>query len=324
MGSLIETMSEQAEANNKLRGEKKKKTSFWASETEAMAFDIYHTWMGTPQTNTMGGETVMMLTMRSMSEKSAVALMRKANILVKRFTNDERVYFEWGENKVPISGYPDAGVYLDGETAIVEIKTYYGQHNHIQVTGGKVRTSYLKQLAIYLYHFKVTHGILLMINQGTGEMTEFDLYQNPENPYHFTCPDNEIEINLLDTFKRFEQIYVDHILPRKEPPIEYVYKYPIETLNFDKLSSADISAARNGRKVLGDWQVKYSNFKDLIIQRQGTVPGYTEAELAYILERTRGYSSRAKPGVIKFEELSQGDGRNGSGPGIPIKPIIIK
>lgn len=324
MGSLIEVINTQAEANNKLRGEKKKKTSFWASETEAMAFDIYHKWIGTPPTNPMQGETVMMLTMRSMTEKAVVSLMRKANVLVKRFANDERVFIEWGPNKVPISGYPDAGVWIDGQTAIVEIKTYYGQHNHIQVTGGKVRSSYLKQLAIYLYHFKIQHGILFMINQGTGEMTEFDLYQNPENPYHFICPDNEVEINLLETFQRFERIYVDNILAGKEPAIEYVYKYPVKTLDWDSLSSADISAARNGRKVIGDWQVKYSDYKDLIIQRQGTVPGYTPDELELIFEKTRGYSARGKTGFIKFEESDEGEGDSGPAVTVPLKPLIIR
>ena len=34
----------------------KEKTSFWASETEVMAFDIYHRWLGTKPTNPMTEE----------------------------------------------------------------------------------------------------------------------------------------------------------------------------------------------------------------------------------------------------------------------------
>ena len=321
MGSLIDTINQQAESKNEDRHKAKPKTSFWASESEAMAFDIYHKWMGTPETNPMEGETIMMLTMRKMSEVAVTSLMRKANVLVKRFSNDERVYFEWGPHKVPVSGYPDAGVVTDGALALVEIKTYYGQHNHIEVTAGRVKLSYLKQLAIYMYHHKVQHGILLMINQGTGEMTEFDLYQDEKNPYHFLCPDNTVEFNLEETFKRWEKIYVENILPKKEPAIEYQYKYDVFTLDWSKVSAANISAARNGKKVLGDWQVKYSNYKDLIISRQGTVPGYTAEELDHIRKVTTGYANRNSK-MVQYEP----------GPDVaaklavplPAKPLIIK
>lgn len=315
MGSLIETINTSAVDTNKLKRGEKKKTSFWASETESMAFDIYHKWIGTPATNPMEGETLMMLTMRKMSEEATVALLENAGVLLKRFTNDERVYFEWGPNKVPISGYPDAGVAIDGSEAIVEIKTYYGQHNHVEVTAGRVRLSYLRQLAIYMFHFKMQHGILLMINQGTGEMTEFDLYQQ-ENPYHFICPDNDIEFNLEDTFKRWEKIYVENILPRVEPPIEKIYKYDIYKLDWSKVSTSDISKARNGHKVLGDWEVKYSDFKNLIVERQGTSLGYTNEEIDYIRKVTDGYSRRAS-GMVKFVEEPESEPV-----GMPVKPII--
>lgn len=321
MGSLIEIVTKQAEAGNDLKKLSKTKTSFWASETETMAFDIFHRWIGTPATNPMEGQTVMMLQMRKLSEIAATSLMRKAGILVKRFSNDERVYFEWGPHKVPVSGYPDAGVMIDGGLALVEFKTYYGQHNHSQVSSGKVKLSYLKQLAIYLYAKQISHGILLMMNQGTGEMFEFDLYQQ-ENPYHFICPDNTVEFNLKETFERWEKIYVDHIIPRQEPPIEFVYKYPVETLDWDTVSLGDISAARNGRKVLGDWQVKYSDYKDLIVQRQGTVPGYTDAEMAFILRTTKGYSRRGTPGMVRFEDGSED--LLADPIVIPRKPMIIK
>lgn len=321
MGSLIETINTSAVDTNKLKRGEKKKTSFWASETESMAFDIYHKWIGTPATNPMQGETLMMLTMRKMSEEATVALLENAGVLLKRFTNDERVYFEWGPNKVPVSGYPDAGVAIDGSEAIVEIKTYYGQHNDVEVKAGRVRLSYLRQLAIYMYYFKMEHGILLMINQGTGEMTEFDLYQifspNPNSPLHFICPDNDIEFNLEETFKRWDKIYVENILPRVEPAIEFTYKYDIYKLDWSKISSSDISKARNGHKVLGDWAVKYSDFKNLIVEKQGTTLGYTNQEIDYIRKVTEGYSRRAS-GMVKFVEEPESAP---VGP-MPLKPLI--
>ncbi len=317
MGSLIEIINNSAVDTNKLKRGEKKKTSFWASETETMAFDIFHKWTGTPETNPMEGETLMMLTMRKKTEEACVELMQNAGILIKKFSNDERVYFEWGEHKVPVSGYPDAGVAIDGSEAIIEIKTYYGQHNHVQVSAGKIKPQYLRQLAIYCYHFKIKHGVLLMINQGTGEMFEYDIYQSDKDPYHFICPDNGTEFTLIDTFRRWEKIYVENILPKVEPPIEGVYKYDIYKLDWSKISTSDISKARNGAKVLGDWSVKYSPFKNLIVERQNTCLGYTNEEIDYIRKTTEGYSRRAS-GLIKFEEDEE------PAEEMPRKPMIIK
>ena len=285
----------------------KKKTSFWASESELMAFDIFHRWKGTPPTNPMGGETLLMLKMRKLPEEAVVAMVRKSGHLIEKYSNDERVYFEWGPNKVPVSGYPDLGFYMNKEKqdkpVIVEIKTYYGHMQHYQVTNGNPRVSYLKQLAIYLYHFKVPNGILLMINQGTGEATEFELTVNPDNPYHFYCQDNAVEINLEDVFKRWEKIYIENILTGVEPAIEAQYKYDIDKINWAATSKSAIQKARANKAVIGDWGVKYSDFKDLILVRQNTAPGYTDQELEKIKKLTDGYTVK-KAATVRFDPLS--------------------
>lgn len=278
----------------------KKKTTFWASESETMAFDIFHRFMGTEPTNPMDEEKIMMLQMRKLTEMAVVEFLRKSGKLIPKLTNDERCFFEWGPNKVPISGYPDAGIKVGKEEIIVEVKTYYGGKQHSEVRIGNVKPSYLKQLAIYLYHFKIKHGVLLMINQGTGERFEYDLYQQDKNKYHFICPDNAIEINLEETFKRFEKIWVENIQPKKEPVIEFQYKYDIEKINWAETAASAISKARNNHAVIGDWQIKYSDFKDLIIERQGTVPGYTPEELNRIRELTAGYSTK-KTNQVRFD-----------------------
>jgi hypothetical protein len=277
----------------------KKKTSFWASESETMAFEIYHRWMATEPTNPITGEKLIMLSMRKLTEVAIVDLMRKAGILVENLSNDERCYFEWGPNKVPISGYPDAVISHNKEKIVVEIKTYYGGKQHSEIRIGIVKTNYLKQLAIYMYHLKISHGILLMVNQGTGEKFEYELYRKEDNPYYFICTDNDIEINLEETFKRFEKIYVENILTQKEPAIEYQYKYDINKINWDEISSDKISKARANKAVIGDFQIKYSDFKDLIIERQNTTPGYTDEELKTIRQLTDGYSIK-KANKVKF------------------------
>ena len=278
----------------------KKKTSFWASETEIMAFDIYHRWKGTPPTNPITEEKLMMLKMRKLTEEAVVHLMRRSGKVIDKWTNDERCLIKWGPHKVPISGYPDLGVRIDGEDVIVEIKTYYGNKAQSDVSSGRVKTAYLKQLAIYLYHWKLNHGILLLINQGTGQRYEFELYNEGKNPYHFICPDNAMEINLEETFQRYEQIYVDYVLPDIEPPIDYQYKYDIHELKWDAIPASKIGKARQNKAVIGDWQILYSDFKDMIVEKQGTCLGYSKEELAFINEATAGYTAK-RSGKVRFD-----------------------
>ncbi|MFA6325413.1 MAG: hypothetical protein WCX46_04275 [Candidatus Paceibacterota bacterium] len=278
----------------------KKKTTFWASESETMSFDIFHRFMGTEPTNPMTEEKMMMLRMRKLTEEAVIEYLKKSGNLIPKLTNDERCFFEWGKNKVPISGYPDAGIISGKEKIIIEVKTYYGGKQHSEISNGKIKTSYLKQLAIYLYHFKIKHGILLLINQGTGERFEYELYQESKNKYHYICPDNTVEINLEEVFKRFEKIWVENIVPKKEPEIEFTYKYDIEKINWEETAASAISKARNNHAVIGDWQIKYSDFKDLIIKRQGTVAGYTPKEINRIKELTAGYSTK-KSNQVRFD-----------------------
>ena len=278
----------------------KEKTSFWASESEIMAFDIFHRWMGTKPTNPISEEKLMMLQMRKLTEEAVVNLLRRSGLLIEKFANDERCYFEWGKHKVPISGYPDAGVKIDNEEVLIEVKTYYGGMQHSKIRNGYVKPSYLKQLAIYMYYFEIKHGILLMINQGTGERFEFDLYQEDSNPYHFICPDNTIEINLEDVFKRFEKIWIENVKPKKEPRIELQYKYDIEKIDWENTPASAISKARNNHAVIGDWEVKYSDFKNLIIEKQHTCSGYSDKELSRIRELTAGYSTK-KSNQVRFD-----------------------
>jgi len=298
--SIIELLDQSIKLSREEDYLGKEKTSFWASESETMAFEIYHRWMKTPPTNPIDEEKMMMLKMRKLTEDAIVFYIKKTGKMIERLTNDERCFFEWGPNKVPISGYPDLGILDNKEEIIIEVKTYYGGKQHADIRIGKIKESYLKQLATYMYHFKIKHGILLMVNQGTGERFEFELYNVKRNPYHFICPDNTVEINLEATFKRWEKIWVENIIPKVEPAIEYQYKYDIEKINWDEISDSAIRKARNNQAVIGDWQVKYSDYKDLIIKKQGTVAGYTLDELKRIKELTAGYSTK-KTNQVRFD-----------------------
>jgi hypothetical protein len=67
---------------------------------------------------------------------------------------------------------------------------------------------------------------------------------------------------------------------------------PIEEIDWAKISKSNITKARNNRKVIGDhpFWVHYSPYKNLILEKEGVTPGYTDKEIEKIKELTKGYS----------------------------------
>ena len=52
---------------------------------------------------------------------------------------------------------------------------------------------------------------------------------------------------------------------------------------------------RGNKKVYGDWQVSYSNWKDYIISLQKETAGYTDEELKVINEKTAAFKGVKVP-----------------------------
>jgi hypothetical protein len=269
---------------------RKQKDTFWASETEKPLFDIYHTWMGTPVTNPVDAEKLVMFSAAKMMELALVTKLQKMGIAKK---GDEQQRFQIEREGIQISGYTDC-IFTDG--SVGEIKTYYGDYQTRELEAGRPKTNYLKQLAIYLDALDQDRGKLIYLDRGTGAMYEFTLLR--EKNLQFKCMN--IEFDLLDTYKKWAKFYEENILKEKEPD-PFIdagkYKADINTLDWTKVSKADIGAARNGHKVIGEnraehWKVLYSPYKDLWIQKQGQTLGYTSTELAKIKDLTKNYSSK--------------------------------
>ena len=258
-----------------------KKTSFWATDCEKPLFDLYHEWIGTPPTNPMTAEKLVMFSAAKMLE---VALVKKLQTigLVKNAETQTKIEME--RYGLPVTGYIDA-VFVDDTP--LEIKTFYGEYQARELRNNKPKTSYLKQLAVYMDALKADRGKLIYMDRGTGEMFEFTLLREKDNKYKML----DIEFNLDETYERWASLYNNNVLPKVEPLSGYRYKYPLEQFIVNA-SKSDISAARTNRAVYGDWQVKYSPYKNLIIEREGTTLGYSDEELKKIKELTKGYSSK--------------------------------
>lgn len=275
--------------------EERVKTSFWATETETPVFDLYHKWIGTEPTNPIEAEKLMMFKAAKMMELSLIAMLREMDVLEEdksfwknlfKKNNQHRIEFE--THGIKVSGYLDG---LLKDNMPLEIKSFYGDYQTKELKSGKPKESYLKQLAIYMFAKNAQKGKLIYIHRGTGEMFEFTLIRTGETT--FKCM--SIEFDLEDIFKRWARLYKNNIVPKVEPKSEFRYKIPVEEIDFTKISKSDISKARNNHKVIGDsWQVAYSPYKDLIIEREGTIVGYTNEELEKIKEATQGFTTWGK------------------------------
>ncbi len=276
--------------------EKREKKSFWASECETPLFDLYHKWIGTEPTNPLDLNGIMIMNTGKMLELSLVEILEKKGI-AKIIDEQTRVEFELEEYGIKVSGYVDAILQND---IPLEIKTFYGDYQERDLQMGKARSSYMKQLAIYMYYLKASKGILLYINRGNGNMYQFDLLRQgtkfrlvKKRDEYGRIIDAEDVFDLADTFKRWADLYKNHIVPKIEPKSEFRYKIPVNEIDWNTISKTDISKARNNQKVIGDsWQVAYSAYKDLIIEREGSTLGYSDEELAIIKEKTKGYTSK--------------------------------
>lgn len=278
---LIEKIRNQLLLENK---EPHEKTSFWASESETNVFDVYHRWVGTPPTNPIEPEKLVMFQAAKMIEMALVDRLKKSCTFVVPINSDQhRVEME--REGVKVTGYIDALIEENGVKIPVEVKTIYGDYQAKELTKCKPRASYLKQLAIYMDFLDVDRGILFYMERGTGQTWEFELKRNGNI---FTCC--SVSFDITDVYKRWARLYKYNILPKVEPKSEFRYKYPIEDIV--KASKSDITAARMNRAVYGDWEVKYSPYKDLIIEREGCGLGYSEEEIAKIKELTKGYSTK--------------------------------
>ena len=131
--------------------ERHEKESFWATDTEKDRFEIYHRWIGTEPTNPISVDTLLTFNAGGLMEEAIVKRIEDLGILKETQTRVEMKRYG-----VPITGYIDA-VLEDGTP--VEIKSYYGDYQERELSQGQARTSYCKQLAVYMDFLQTEKGI---------------------------------------------------------------------------------------------------------------------------------------------------------------------
>lgn len=279
----------------------KQKVSFWATESESSAFELYHSFKGTPVTNPIDAETKFALGMRKKLEETMVDSFKDLGIYVEPepFTTTDGIYVEKPDQHrvdmerlgIRISGYMDAIILEEGKKIPVEIKTSYGPYAKRDLDNCMPKLSYLKQLAQYMDYMGAFTGYLVQSHFKESflidNIYQFTLVRNGDI---FTC--GQQSFNLFeDVYKRYKMIWDTYIVLDIEPKSEYRYKYPLDTIDWKSVGSVKISKARNGKAVIGDWQVQYSGYKNLIAEKEGSELGYDDDEIALIKKLTAGFTT---------------------------------
>lgn len=283
--------------------EEKEKKSFWASDFNRNAFDIYHKFKGTKPTNPPDEEKQGIFIAGKAIEEAICHKLTKVKAIVPMEDEfQERVDMTRGD--IRITGYMDA-VASSGEP--IEIKSIYHAFQDKDVAKGVINENYLGQLCIYMDYTNKDTGFIIVMNRGTGQRTVFQV--NRLSGRRFVCigtPNayRETIIDLDKEYERWTSIYKNNVLKDIEPESDAVYKYNIEDIDWTELPVKKIGDARNGYAVVGDWGAIYSDYKDLIISKEAkkhgktyeTYIGYSDQEIDRIKKITEGYSTWSKIG----------------------------
>lgn len=274
---------------NKLKyiPEKREKGAFYASDFGKPLLDLYFAFSGTEQTNPPKWYDTLKWGAGNGVETSILNIFKSNGVVAEDYDQKEHGRIEIEREGIRIHGYIDA-IKKDTGTPI-EIKSI-NNANRFDVRKYEMnlpRENYVGQLSIYIDALGLDSGNLFVSSIDGLNRFWFDCVRDG---LKFKC--GETEVDLEAEYKRWSKLYHEHVVKGVAPDIwEYRYKIPVEEVNWKGLSKTDISKARNNQKVIGDWQVQYSPWKDLIIELQGETLGYTDKEIAYIKEVTTGFSN---------------------------------
>ncbi len=295
--------------------EKRARRSMHASDCEKMGVDILLSLKSVPETNPNEWNDYLRMASGKGVELKMIEVLKQNGAVEKDFDQDKVDATELIYKGMPIRMRFDArvkdggavikaeGTVLPNSTDIVlnpgepiEIKTINNANDmDIQryITGNP-RSSYVKQLAVYMRALGLKRGHLFVAAIDGQNYFWFVCEETEEGVYK--C--GETVVNLTEELERLYKIwqYKDTEIPN-ELWFEEIYKLPIDQIDWSKLSVSRISNVRNNRYVVGSenkWKIDYSPWKKIILEKQGVVPGYSDEEIETIKSLTAGYSSKKK------------------------------
>lgn len=272
----------------KLKQEKRDKKAFYASDFGKPNLDLYFAFKGVEQTNPPKWSDTLKWGAGKGVEENMLNVLKDSGFVDENYDQKEHGRIEIEREGIKINGYIDAKT-KDGLPIEIKSINNKNQFDISKYEEGKPRENYVGQLAIYMDALGVDTGYLFVASIDGLNYFLFECKKTGERKYK--CKDTEVDLD--NQYKKWSNLFKNHVEKDTQPDVfEYVYKHDINKLDWSRVSKTNISKARNGHAVIGDFQIQYSPWKDLIVQLQGSSLGYSEEEMKIIKEKTKGFSVR--------------------------------
>ena len=273
----------------KYNTEDREKLAFYPSETNKSLIDMYFGFKNVPKTNPPLWFETLKWGAGNGVEDSMVDILKSNGVVPEDYSQKEHGRIEIEREGVQINGYIDA---KDIHGKPIEIKSINNKNKWDidAYEAGFPKENYVAQLAIYMDALEVEEGYLFASTVDGLHTFWFKCEKVEKRKYK--C--GKMEVDLDKIYKRWSGFYQNNVLKDIEPEFEDIYKLPVEEIDWKEVSKGDISKARNGHKVVGSgesWRITYSDWKDLIVEKQGAELGYSQKEMDRIKELTVGYTN---------------------------------
>lgn len=281
------------------------KQAHYASSALRDLRDQYWEWTGEPETNPRDFKSHMTLAIGEAIEYYLCSVV---------FPKLSLFGYHLLAYQVPVEGYEphwhgymDALLVRDDVFYVVEIKTKHGFGADLLYDKLDVSQDHLAQLGLYLmacHEQEVpAEGLLLYVllsDKHFGDIILIDCTYNPQTKvikaYRATDSSGRIRsidhcnFNVKYALERFKLL--DQYLAKGEvPPPDYQYKKEITWENVKSIPDSKLKKIVEGTLIYGDWQPKYSVYKDKIIEVDGIKPEHSDEEKQIALAEYR----RRKP-----------------------------
>jgi len=193
--------------------ERHPKTTFWPSDSETPFFSLWHAFKNSKKTPPPIARQLIW----DVGERVENAVIER----LKDSVEQAQARIEIEREGVQITGNCDA---IMKSGAVLEVKSMHGYAHNKELKNSKPKTSYLKQLCIYLDGLEREKGILFHVDKGSGYQYEFEVEQAGERIYK--C--GNIVIDLNEVYKRYADFKAKYLDPGVEPPLDFDAKWQVE------------------------------------------------------------------------------------------------
>lgn len=275
------------------KNEQSPRSGIHCSDFGKFSLDLFFRMTGVPATNPPQWYDKLKWGAGLGVEKEMLQVLKDSGIVPPEYEQDTHGVITKVIDDVEISGHMDGNTSLDKTGIPIEIKSINNANKWDikKYEQNKPRDNYVGQLSMYMYLTNSDLGHLFVASVDGLNRFYYECKKIGDGKYK--CGD--VEVDVKTEIDRLIKLYKENVLLNKMPDIfEKRYKYPVAEIDWSKIPADKISKARNNKAVIGDWEIQYSPWKDLIVELQGETIGYTPEELEIIKNKTSGYSTWGK------------------------------